>query len=68
VLTQREGAVPTVGGEVSEVGGKMLLVARIVDPVSGEDIASVRETAVGYSGEGRCRSRARRSAEPSLTP
>jgi tetratricopeptide (TPR) repeat protein len=44
-LAQREGAVATVGGEVSEVGGRTLLVARIVDPTSGEDIASVRETA-----------------------
>jgi hypothetical protein len=34
---------------VSEVGGRTLLVAGIVNPVSGEDIASVRETAVGYS-------------------
>jgi eukaryotic-like serine/threonine-protein kinase len=44
-LSQREGAVATVGGEVSEVGGGTLLLARIVDPASGEDIGSVRETA-----------------------
>jgi tetratricopeptide (TPR) repeat protein len=44
-LAQREGAVATVGGEVSEVGGRTLLAARIVDPASGEDIAAVRETA-----------------------
>jgi hypothetical protein len=34
---------------VSEVGERTLLVAGIVNPVSGEDIASVWETAVGYS-------------------
>jgi len=31
-LAQREGAVATVGGEVSELGGQTLLLARIVDP------------------------------------
>lgn len=44
-LAQREGAVATVGGDISEVGGQVLLNARIVDPISGEDIGSVRETA-----------------------
>ncbi|MEZ0332366.1 MAG: protein kinase [Gemmatimonadales bacterium] len=44
-LAQREGAVATVGGEVSEVGGRVLLLARIVDPASGEDIGALRETA-----------------------
>jgi tetratricopeptide (TPR) repeat protein len=49
-LAQREGAVATVGGEVSEVGGQTLLLARIVDPVSGEDIGSIRETARDSTG------------------
>ena len=49
-LAQREGAVATVGGEVSEVGGQTLLLARIVDPASGEDIGSVRETARDSTG------------------
>jgi tetratricopeptide (TPR) repeat protein len=44
-LAQREGAVATVGGEVSEVGGRVLFLARIVDPTSGEDLGSLRETA-----------------------
>jgi serine/threonine-protein kinase len=44
-LAQREGAVATVGGEVSEVGGQVLLLARIVDPTSGEDLGSLRESA-----------------------
>jgi tetratricopeptide (TPR) repeat protein len=44
-LAQREGAVATVGGDISEVGGQVLLNARIVDPISGDDIGSVRETA-----------------------
>jgi len=44
-LAQREGAVATVGGEVSEVGGQVLFLARIVDPTSGEDLGSLRETA-----------------------
>jgi serine/threonine-protein kinase len=49
-LAQREGAVATVGGEVSEVGGQTLLLARIVDPASGEDIGSIRETARDSTG------------------
>jgi len=44
-LAQREGAVATVGGEVSEVGGQVLFLARIVDPSNGEDLGSLRETA-----------------------
>jgi tetratricopeptide (TPR) repeat protein len=44
-LAQREGAVATVGGEVSEVGGQVLFLARIVDPTTGEDLGSFRETA-----------------------
>jgi tetratricopeptide (TPR) repeat protein len=44
-LAQREGAVAAVGGEVSEVGGQVLLTARIIDPASGEDLGAVREAA-----------------------
>jgi serine/threonine-protein kinase len=44
-LAQREGAVATVGGEVSQVGGRTLLLARIVDPTSGEEVGALRETA-----------------------
>jgi len=44
-LAQREGALAVVGGEVSEVGGPVLLTARIVEPASGEDLGAVRETA-----------------------
>ena len=44
-LAQREGAVATVGGEVSEIGGRTLLLARIVDPASGEEVGALRETA-----------------------
>jgi eukaryotic-like serine/threonine-protein kinase len=44
-LAQREGAVATVGGEVSQVGGRTLLLARIVDPSSGEEVGAIRETA-----------------------
>jgi tetratricopeptide (TPR) repeat protein len=44
-LAQREGAAATVGGDVSEVGGRVLLTARIVNPESGEDIGALRETA-----------------------
>jgi serine/threonine-protein kinase len=44
-LAQREGAVATIGGEVSEVGGGTLLLARIVDPATGEDVGAVRESA-----------------------
>jgi serine/threonine-protein kinase len=43
-LAQREGAVATVGGEVSQVGGRTLLLARIVDPASGEEVGALRET------------------------
>lgn len=44
-LAQREGAVAAVGGDVSDVGGQVLLSARIVDPASGEDLGSLREAA-----------------------
>jgi serine/threonine protein kinase/tetratricopeptide (TPR) repeat protein len=44
-LAQREGAVATVGGEVSEVRGQVLFLARIVDPTTGDDLGSHRETA-----------------------
>ena len=44
-LAQREGAVAAVGGEVSEVGGQVLLAARIMDPATGEDLGAVREAA-----------------------
>jgi eukaryotic-like serine/threonine-protein kinase len=44
-LAQREGALAVVAGDVSEVGGPVLLTARIVDPASGEDLGAVRETA-----------------------
>ena len=48
-LAQREGAVATVGGEVSELRGQTLLMARIVDPMSGEELGAVRETALDSS-------------------
>ena len=44
-LAQREGALAVVAGDLSEVGGRVLLTARIVEPVSGEDLGAVRETA-----------------------
>jgi serine/threonine-protein kinase len=44
-LAQREGAVAVVAGDVSEVGGRVLLAVRIVEPASGEDLGAVRETA-----------------------
>jgi tetratricopeptide (TPR) repeat protein len=44
-LAQREGAAALIGGDISEVGGQVLLAARIVDPATGEDLAAVREAA-----------------------
>ena len=44
-LAQREGAVATVGGDVSEVGGTHAPAGAIVDPTNGEDVGAVRETA-----------------------